>query len=399
VTHRHLHHDSPWLLALLAALVALGPLSVDMYLPAMPAMMLALDTDIGHMHLTLSAYLTGFAIFHLACGPLADRFGRKPVLTGGTVLFVAACVGCSQSSSVEELLLFRFVQGVGACVGPTLARTITRDVFGPNRAARALSLIAMLMALAPAVAPSIGGVMLLVLPWPSIFVFLGVYGAAMIVLIQLYLAESLPRPQSLHPLAIARNYGQLFHDPVFLSATFASGLVYAGLMAYLSSSSFIYIEMLGVPVEYFGFIFLTSVVGYMLGSAVSARLTRYYAPQHTVLLGTALVTAAAGCMWLGALLFQDSVVAIALPMVFYSTGMGLVLPNAMAIALRPFPDIAGTASSLLGFIQMSMSAAATALVGAFLKDTPTPVLASMFLITLLALGLSVRVYQRSTPSS
>ena len=394
MAHRHLHHDSPWLLALLAALVALGPLSVDMYLPAMPTMMLALDTDIGHMHLTLSAYLTGFAIFHLACGPLADRFGRKPVLTGGTVLFVAACIGCSRSSSIEELLLFRFVQGVGACVGPTLARTITRDVFGPNRAARALSLIAMLMALAPAVAPSIGGVMLLVLPWPSIFVFLGVYGAVMIVLIQTYLAESLPRPQSLHPLVIARNYGQLFRDPLFLSATFASGLVYAGLMAYLSSSSFIYIEMLGVPVEYFGLIFLTSVVGYMLGSAISARLTRYYDPVQTTLLGSVLVTAAAGCMWLGAHLFPNSIAAILLPMVFYSTGMGLLLPNAMAVALRPFPHIAGTASSLLGFIQMSLSAAATALVGAFLKDTPAPMLAFMFLVTLLALGLSVRVYQR-----
>lgn len=394
MTHRYLHHDSPWLLALLAALVALGPLSVDMYLPAMPIMMQALDTDIGHMHLTLSVYLTGFALFHLACGPLADRFGRKPVLTGGTVLFVAACIGCSQSSTVEELLLFRFIQGIGACVGPTLARTITRDVFGPSRAARALSLIAMLMALAPAVAPSIGGVMLLVLPWPSIFVFLGVYGAVMIVLIQTYLAESLPRPQSLHPLVIARNYGQLFRDPLFLSATFASGLVYAGLMAYLSSSSFIYIEMLGVPVKYFGFIFLTSVVGYMLGSAVSARLTRYYDSEQTILLGTILVAAAAGAMWLGAQLFPDSIAALVLPMVFYATGMGLVLPNAMAVALRPFPHIAGTASSLLGFIQMSMSAAATALVGAFLKDTPTPMLVSMVLVTLLALGLSIRVYQR-----
>jgi len=396
VTHRHLHHDSPWLLALLAALVALGPLSVDMYLPAMPAMMLALDTDIVHMHLTLSAYLTGFALFHLACGPLADRFGRKPVLTGGTVLFVAACVGCSQSSSVEELLLFRFVQGIGACVGPTLARTITRDVFGPNRAARALSLIAMLMALAPAVAPSIGGVMLLVLPWPSIFVFLGVYGAVMIALIHIYLAESLPRPQSLHPLVIARNFGQLFRDPLFLSATFASGLVYAGLMAYLSSSSFIYIEMLGVPVEYFGFIFLSSVVGYMLGSAVSARLTRYYAPEQTILLGATLVAIATGAMWLGAQQFPDSISALVLPMVFYATGMGLVLPNAMAVALRPFPHIAGTASALMGFIQMSMSAAATALVGALLKDTPAPMLVFMFLATLLALGLSILVYQRYT---
>jgi DHA1 family bicyclomycin/chloramphenicol resistance-like MFS transporter len=393
MSQRHLHHDSPWLLALLAALVALGPLSVDMYLPAMPAMRVALNTDVSHIHLTLSVYLAGFAIFHLLCGPLADRFGRKPVLISGTILFVAACIGCSQSDTVEELLLFRFIQGIGACVGPTLARAVTRDVFGPTRAARALSLIAMLMALAPAVAPTLGSIMLLVLPWPSIFVFLAAYGVAMIVLIQLYLAETLPHPQSMHPLAMARNYGQLFRDPLYISATFASALVYAGLLTYLSSSSFIYIGMLGVPLEYFGFIFLTSVVGYMLGSAVSARLTRYYAPEQTVLLGAILVVVATGAMWLGGRLFPDSVAALMLPMVVYATGMGLVLPNAMAVALRPFPNIAGTASALMGFIQMSLSASATALVGALLQDTPEPMLAFMFLVSLLALGLSARVYR------
>ena len=391
---RYLHPDSPWLLALLAALVALGPLSVDMYLPAMPRMMVALDTDISHMHLTLSAYLSGFALFHLLCGPLADRFGRKPILTGGTLLFVAACIGCSQSTSVQELLAFRFVQGIGACVGPTLARAVTRDVFGPTRAARALSLIAMLMALAPAVAPTLGGLMLLILPWPSIFVFLAIYGTAMTVLIQIYLAESLPRPQSLHPRSIARNYAQLFRDPLYLSASLASGLVYAGLLTYLSSSSFIYIEMLGVPVEYFGFIFLTSVVGYMLGSAVSARLTRYQASEHTVLVGAIVAAIATAIMWLGATLFPASISALVVPMVFYATGMGLVLPNAMAVALRPFPHMAGTASALLGFIQMSLSASSSALVGAFLQHTPQPVLVFMCVITLLALGLSVRVYQR-----
>jgi len=390
---RHLHQDSPWLLALLAALVALGPLSVDMYLPAMPAMMVALETDISHMHLTLSAYLTGFAAFHLACGPLADRFGRKPVLSGGTFLFVGACIGCSLASSIEELLLFRFIQGVGACVGPTLARTITRDVFGPTRAARALSLIAMLMALAPAVAPTLGGLMLLVLPWPVIFLFLAVYGTAVMVIIQVYLAETLPQAQSLHPLAIARNYGQLIRDPTFISATFASGLIYAGLLTYLSSSSFIYIDMLGVPVEYFGFIFLTSVVGYMLGSAISARLTRFYDSEQTVLLGVVLAACATGSMWLGASQFPRSILALVLPMVLYATGMGLVLPNAMALALRPFPHIAGTASALMGFIQMSLSASATALAGAFLKDTPQPMLVAMFVITLLSLALSTRLYR------
>jgi MFS transporter, DHA1 family, multidrug resistance protein len=397
--HRHLHADSRWLLALLAALVALGPLSVDVYLPAMPTMMAALGTDIRHMHLTLSVYLTGFAVFHLACGPLADRFGRKPVLLGGTVLFVLACLGCSLSSNIEQLLLFRFIQGIGACVGPTVARAVARDIFGPTRAARALSLIAMLMALAPAIAPTMGSILMLWLPWPSIFVFLAVYGAAMVILIHLYLAESLPVRQSLHPLSIARNYRELFYSPLFIIAAFASGLVYAGLMAYLSSSSFIYIDMLGVPVQYFGFIFLTSVAGYMAGSALSARLSRSHESEKTVLIGAALTALATAIMWVMAHVFPRSVAALMLPMMFYSTGMGLVLPNAMAVSLRPFPHIAGTASALMGFIQMAMSAAVTAVVGRYLVDTPAPMLHFIVTITFLSLLLSVPLYRLGITTS
>lgn len=393
MAHRQLHPDSRWLLPLLAALVALGPLSVDVYLPAMPTMMAALDTDIRHMHLTLSTYLTGFALFHLACGPLADRFGRKPILIGGTVLFVLACVGCSLSTTVEELLVFRFIQGVGACVGPTLARAVARDVFGPTRAARALSIIAMLMALAPAVAPTMGSILMLWLPWPSIFIFLAVYGVAMLILIQVFLAESLPKPQSLHPVSIMRNYAELFRSPKFIVATFASSLVYAGLLGYLSSSSFVYIDMLGVPVQYFGLIFLTSVAGYMLGSALSARMSRNHDSEKTVLVGAVLATLATGTMWAGAKLFPASVAVLMLPMVLYATGMGLMLPNAMAVALSSFPHIAGTASALMGFIQMALSASATALVGVYLTDTPAPMLNFMVLMTFLALLLSVSLYR------
>ena len=390
---RQLQHDSPWLLALLAALVALGPLSVDMYLPAMPVMMVALGTEIGAMHLTLSSYLTGFAIFHLLCGPLADRFGRKPILAGGTILFIAACIGCARSDTVFELLLFRFLQGVGACVGPTLARTVVRDIFGPTRAARALSLIAMLMALAPAVAPVLGGFMLLVLPWSSIFIFLACYGALMLVMVEVYLPESLPQRQSLHPRAIMGNYMQLVADPLYLSVTVASGLVYAGLMVYLSSSSFVYIDMLGVPAQYFGFIFLTAVAGYIIGSGISARLSRQYDSEQTMMLGSVLVVMATGLMSLGNWLWPMSVAALAGPMTLYAIGMGLVLPHAMALALRPFPHIAGTASALLGFIQMGISASASALVGQFLSATPTPMLLFMMLITGLGLLLSARAYR------
>lgn len=393
MTRRYLKPESPWLLLLLSALVALGPLSIDMYLPAMPGMMRTLDTDIGHMHLTLSSYLAGFALFHLACGPLSDRFGRKPLLTGGTLIFVLACLGCAQSTTVYELLWFRFMQGIGACVGPTLARTVARDLFGPRRAARALSLIAMLMALAPAVAPTLGGFLLLVLPWPVIFLFLGGYGLLMILLLQVYLPESLPQRQSLHPRAIAGNYWQLVRDPFYLSVTLSGALIYSGLMAYLASSSFIYIDMLGVPVQYLGFIFLSTVVGYILGSAISARMAVRYDSEQTLSRGAALCLVSAVIMWVGASLLPQNIWVLMLPMVSYAIGMGLVMPHAMAIALAPFPHIAGTASSLLGFIQMSVSAVTSALVGRLLQDSPLPMLSGMCLACTCALLLAARVYR------
>lgn len=385
-----LNPDSRLTLAFLAALVALGPLSVDMYLPAMPAMQAAFDTDIVSMHLTLSAYLWGFAVFHLVCGPLADRYGRKPILIAGTGLFVAASLGCALAASVEELTLYRFIQGIGACVGPTLARTITRDVFGPRGAARALSLIALLMALAPAVAPGLGGIMLRYVEWPSVFVFLGAYGIAVLWIVIAYIPETLGEPQSLRPANIAANYLLLIRDPVFLPVACASALVYAGLMAYLASSGFVFITMLGVPVAYFGLIFLSSVFGYMGGSAVSARLAARH-PPATVLLGGGLLAAASTViMLIGHLLLPTSILALILPMAFYAAALGLVLPQAMAMAMEHFPQIAATNSSLFGFLQMGLSAVITAGVGGVLTESPLPMILTMTATQILAVLLILR---------
>jgi len=393
MTKHHLSYDSPWLLALLAALVALGPLSIDMYMPAMPAMQVAFDTTISRMHLTISVYLVGYSLFHLLCGPLADRFGRRPILLGGAALFVLACLGCSQATTVEEVLWYRFSQGIGACVGPTLARTIARDVFGPTRAAKALSLIAMMMGLAPAVAPTLGGIMLLVLPWSSIFIFLGIYGVATMVLIIRYLPESLPMKQSLHPVAIWRNYAELIANRTYLTVTFASGLTYAGMLAYLSSSSFVYIEMLGVPVQFYGPIFLTTVLGYMTGSALSARLSHRLPSETILLLGSSVGPIATLTMCGSYELFHNSILPIMVPVAAFTCALGLIMPHAMTIALRPFAHIAGTASALLGFIQMSLSAATSALVGIFLQETPRPMVLTMVVVAFIGLTLTIRVYR------
>jgi DHA1 family bicyclomycin/chloramphenicol resistance-like MFS transporter len=396
-----LNPDSRLTLVSLAALVALGPLSVDMYLPAMPAMQRELNTDIAHMHLTLSAYLWGFAVFHLACGPLADRYGRRPLLLGGTLLFILASAGCALAQSVEQLTAFRVVQGIGACVGPTLARTIARDVFGPRDAARALSLIAMLMALAPAIAPGLGGIMLRYVAWPSVFVFLCLYGAAVLVIIWHMIPETLPAPQGISPAAIGHNYLLLLRDPVFLPVATGSALVYAGLTTYLASSGFVFIDMLGVPLEFFGLIFLTSVIGYMSGSALSARLAARFRPPQVLLGGALLGVGASASMLALHLLAPASVLAIVIPMTFYSASMGLVMPHAMAMAMEHHPLIAATTSSLFGFIQMGIAAALTGAVGTALTHTPQPMIVAMLAATALTLALVLRaraVVKQQTPA-
>lgn len=383
-------HRSPGLIVLLASLVAIGPLTIDMYLPALPGMVDAFATDTARVQLTISAYLLGFSVFHLACGPLADRFGRRPVVLVGLVLYAAATVACALAETVEQLIAFRFVQGIGACVGPTLGRTIARDLYGPQGAARALALIAMIMALAPAVAPTLGSLMLEVLPWPWIFISLAAYSLLVAIIVGVKLPESVPVRQALHPVNIARNYGQLLRHREFRATTVASALLYAGMVCFLSGASFVFIDMMGVPLRYFGALFLTTVAGYVGGSALSARLALHRSSEAVMWLGGVAATLGAVLILLGPLAWFHPA-SIVLPMALYVGGVGIALPHAMATALKPFAEMAGTASALFGFIQMGLSAAAGALVGALLKDSPTPMGAAILGCSLLSLLLIWRL--------
>ena len=186
----------------------------------------------------------------------------------------------------------------------------------------------------------------------------------------------------------------MLKDPFYLLVTISSALMYAALLTYLSSSAFVYITVLAVPVEYFGFVFIAGVLGYIIGSGISARLASRYMPEQLTVLGTLLGLGATLIMWLASVLYPLSIAAYMLPMVFFSIALGLVLPNSMAVALRPFPQIAGTASALLGFIQMSISAISSALVGLLLTNSAQPMVLTMVAISALSLLLSVIMYTR-----
>lgn len=367
---------SVWTTVLLAAAVALGPLATDMYLPALPAMGEAMTAGTDQVQLTLSIYMAGFALAQLLCGPLADRFGRKPVMIAGFVLFAIASVGCALASNIETLILCRFLQAIGGSAGPVLGRAAIRDIYTPRDAARIMALLASIMALAPALAPTLGGLMLNQLGWPSIFIALAGYAMVMTLVVAVGIPEPMA-PEYRQPLklcSLVANYRAIGSDISFIGYTLTNALTFSGLFAFLSGSSFVLIEFLGVAPELFGLYFGFMVLGYITGNLASVRLSKRLVPDQILLRG--LVIAVAGGSLMAALAMMEifNVWAVVVPQAIVMMGVGMVLPQTMAGALANFPRMAGSASALFGFVQMAVAATIGAMVG-YLHDGTSLVMA------------------------
>ncbi|QSP95440.1 Bcr/CflA family multidrug efflux MFS transporter [Marinobacter salinisoli] len=372
---------SVWTTILLAAAVALGPLATDMYLPALPQIGSDFGAGTDQVQLTLSLYLAGFALAQLVCGPLADRFGRKPIMIGGLILFALASIGCAMATSIDTLMLCRFLQALGGSAGPVLGRATIRDIYRPREAARILAIVASIMALAPAVAPTLGGVLVSSLGWHSIFLVLGGYGLLMALIVAFGIPEPM-RPEYRQPLRLCtlmRNYRRIGTDISFLGYTLTNALVYAGLFAFLSGSSFVLIEFLGVATEHFGLYFACMVVGYVVGNLAAVRLGRKLMPDQILLRGLVFAVAGGGLIAALALSGVYNVWAVILPQALFMVGTGMVLPQTMAGALANFPRMAGSASALFGFVQMATAAVAGVLVG-YLHDGTSVVMATIIAI-------------------
>ncbi|MFP4137371.1 MAG: multidrug effflux MFS transporter [Halomonas sp.] len=356
---------SPATVVVLAALTALGPLATDMYLPAMPQMAAALDTGPDQVQLTLSLYMAGFALAQLFCGPISDRFGRRPVMIAGFTLFLAASLLCAFAPSIEWLLAGRFLQALGGAAGPVLGRAAVRDIYGPVEAGRVLSYMASTMALAPALAPVVGAGLLLFFGWPSIFLLLSVYAVVMLLVLALLMPEPLPpeRRQSTAPGVILANYRMLLTQRSFIGYTLINASGFAGLFAFLSGSSFVLIEYMGMtPFEY-GVGFTLIVAGFFSGTLFSGRYSHRLGRDRLLLLATSLCALAGTSMAALALFGMHQPWAVVGPHIVFLFGFGIVMPQSMAGALAPNPQCAGSASSLFGFLQMTIAALGGALVG------------------------------------
>ena len=361
------------LTATLALLTALGPLSTDMYLPSLPEIARVFKADTASTQLTLSFFLAGFAVGQIFYGPLSDRYGRKPILLIGFVMFLVATFLCSFAPSIEALTALRFMQALGASGPIVLARAVVRDLYEGPRAAKEMSRMGTVMGLVPAVAPIAGGFSEAFFGWRMSFFITFVLGLGLCLVVLIGLPETNRHwsKERISPLSILRGYRSLLHHHGYRTYVALSALTYGGLFAFISGSSFVLQKVYGLAVIPYGLAFGFVVVGYITGTLIAQRLVGTHGIERTIRWGVMCLASGGTAMLILVLIGTGSMLEIILPMALYTCGVGLVMPQSMAGAMAPFGDRAGTASSFLGLVQMTFAAVIGAGVGLGLQNHPT----------------------------
>lgn len=336
-----------------AMLAAVGPISLSLFTPAMPEIVHAFGTTEGAVKLTLSLYFAGFAFAQLVCGPLSDGFGRKPVTIAFMSIYLAATIAALLSPDIRMLIAARFMQGVGAAAGVAISRAIVRDLFASERSARIMNLIALILAIGPAIAPTLGGITMQLFGWHAIFLLMLAMAAGIIMMVHFAQVETVQRDLSrIRPTALLGSYASLLRSPHFVTAA----LVIAGSAGAIYTQAtvlpFILIDRVGLTPTRFGMGMLMQTGGYMLGSLLVRQLMQKFGAFRIVPAGLVFVFLGAVCMAVGLRLHEPNYLLVMGPVGFYTFGMAFVMPAMTTAALAPFPRIAGAASSMMGFLQM-----------------------------------------------
>ncbi|MGA7431563.1 MAG: multidrug effflux MFS transporter [Xanthobacteraceae bacterium] len=360
---------------LLSFLTALGPLSMDMYLPSLPDIAHSLNAPVVQVQLTIASYLLGFGVGQIVYGPTSDRFGRRPVLLVAILLYGAATLTCAVAQSIDALIAARFVQALGGAGVIVLARAVVRDIYPGARAGRELSLMGSITALAPIVAPTIGGVLQTMFGWRACFVllisFAVIAGAAAALLLPETLHKRTPGPFSL--VTMATLYKSVLVHRGFLANLGIMTTAFIGLFAWISGAPVVMQgAVYGLSPLAFGVIFGMGAAGYMAGTFIASRIVMRFGLDRMMGVGTVIMVGGGLAMIL-VVAFLTNAVWFVGAMTIYLAGLGFVLPSAMAGALTPFPDRAGTASSVMGFIQQTGAALAAGLIGLYLGHSAWPV--------------------------
>ncbi|WP_284307143.1 multidrug effflux MFS transporter [Hydrogenophaga electricum] len=338
----------------LSLLLGLQPVTTDLYLPALPSITQGFGAGMPQAQLTLTALLLAFGLSQLVWGPLSDRFGRRPVLLSGTALYVVAAIGAVSVTSMEALIVWRTLQGAAMGAGVMGARAVVRDLYNPADGARIMSKgLTGLGVIACACAP-VGGVLAEHLGWRVALAALAVFGAATLALLAWRFRETLPNknPRALEPVALLRTWGQIVRHPTFLSYTLLATTSYGGLFTFLATSSFVFIGVLGLSRPAYGLVMLTMSLAYIVGTFLCRRLLPRFGVRRTVAIAGACTLTAGTTMGLLALAGVQHVAAIMLPFYLFMLGHGVHQPCGQSGAVGPFPQAAGAASALSGFLMM-----------------------------------------------
>jgi len=389
----------PPVLALIA-ISALSPFAINAVVPSMPAIERAFDADYGRVQLILSLFLAAIAISQIVIGPLSDRFGRRPVLLWGFAVFVVASAASPFAPTIEGLIAIRVLQGATGCVGIVLGRAIVRDLFDRRQAASMLGYVTMGLAMAPMVAPLIGGILQELFGWTAIFWLMAGLGVACLAVAWAFVPETNLRPTPrLSFGTLFADFRQLFRSRDFVLFTASCSLTTGVFFAFLGGAPYVSERILGLSPAVYGLWFGAIPIGYATGNFLAGRFTERFGVARMILAGSAIAVAAAS---LPAALFLAGLIGPAeffLPMVLVGIANGLALPSAISGAISVKPEIAGAAAGLSGALQIGTGAALSAIAGAALTGgrSAMPIFAIMIGAALVALLVAVSIYGRNRP--
>ena len=362
------------LVLLLGAVTAFAPVSIDMYLPALPVLGAEFGASPGHVQLSVASFFLGLAVGQGFYGPLSDRFGRTRPLYAGLLLFVLASIGCALAPSMDFLIVVRFFQALGACSGQVISRAMVRDLFEPREAVQVFSLLVLVMGVSPVLAPLVGGQILQWFPWRTIFWVHAALGTA-------GLMGSLLRLRDTHggerrTLAIGtvlRTYGDLLRDRAFVGYVLTGGMAMAGMFAYIVGSPYVFIEHFHVTTASFGYFFGINALGLVLAAQLNARLVRRYASDTIIRKVLAIQVSSGIVLFVGAWTGFLQLYGVAALLFVYVASVGCLFPNITAMAMAPQGKRAGSASALIGVIQFALAAGSASLIGAANSGAAVPV--------------------------
>ena len=376
--------NKTFLILILGMLSAIGPFSIDMYLPGFPAIAADLHTSVAHISLSLSSFFIGISVGQFIYGPLLDRYGRKKPLYIGLILYIVASVGCAMAASADMLITLRLIQALGSCVGMVASRAIIRDIFPVDEIAKVFSKLMLVIAVSPIIAPTLGGYLIVAYGWHIVFIVLAIMALLILVAVHFILPESMQADTttSLRPSLIIKNYLIVLKTPQFYTYAFTGAIAAAGLYAYIAGSPYVFIEFFKVTEKQYGWIFAGIALGLITTSQVNSLLLKKFSSQQ-------IIRVAIFCQMItGAVLFigsanglLDVYSTITLIFLFLSC-QGFVFPNTSALSIAPFQKNAGIASALMGGIQMTFGALSSMAVSVLSNDTAIPMTGVMALCSL-----------------